>query len=167
MGLIGSIVGGVGALAGGALAGSKINKAYKDAINGYNKRIAEVKAHRDKVYYQDPTQTAENRAAVTEMQELLDDQAQNARGVAAVTGGTGESEAIQKQAAANAVGKVMRQQAAEGAAKKEQAYQAADQQIDAYQQYIANAKMANAQAKANAISGAAGGLAGAAGLLPF
>ena len=167
MGLIGGIVGGVTSAVGGALAGSARNKGFAEQQKLFNQRIAEAKAHRDAVYYQDPTQTAENQAAVTEAQELLNQQAQAVKNSNIVSGGTDESVALQKQAGAQTVGKMMRDQAVQGALKTEQAYQQADTQIDAFTKYLADSKMAQANVKAQAIEGAAGGLANAASSLPW
>lgn len=167
MGLIGGIAGGVVSAAGGILAGSAMNKGFKQQQELFNQRIAEAKAHRDAVYYQDPTQTAESQAAVTKAQELLNQQAQQVKNTNIVSGGTDESVALQKQQSAQAVGKMMQDQAVQGAAKKEQAYQAAEQQIDAFTKYLADSKMQQAQAKAQAIQGAASGLSSAASSMPF
>lgn len=167
MGLIGGIVGGIAGAVGGALGGSARNKGFAEQQKLFNQRIAEAKAHRDAVYYQDPTQTAENQAAVTEAQELLNQQAQAVKNSNIVSGGTDESVALQKQQAAQTVGKMMRDQAVQGAAKKEQAYQHADTQIDAFTKYLADSKMAQANAKAQAIENGFSGLAQAAEGLDF
>lgn len=167
MGLIGGIVGGVTSAAGGILAGNARNKGFEEQQKLFNQRITDAKAHRDAIYYQDPTQTAESQAAVTQAQELLNQQTQAAKNSNIVSGGTDEAVALQKQAAAQTVGKMMNDQAVQGAAKKEQAYQHADTQIDAFTKYLADSKMAQANAKAQAIEGAAGGLANAANSLPW
>lgn len=167
MGLIGSAIGGVTSAAGGILAGNALNKGFEQQQKMYEQRLADVKAHRDKVYYQDPTQTAESQAAVTQAQDLLNKQTQAAKNTNIVSGGTDESVALQKQAAAAAVGNMMQQQAVQGEAKKEQAYQAAESQIDAFTKYLADSKLQQAQGKAQAISQAAGGLSSAASSLPW
>ena len=71
MGLIGSAVGGVAGIAGGIFAGNALNKGFEQQQKMYEQRLSDIKAHRDKVYYQDPTQSAENQAAVTQARELL------------------------------------------------------------------------------------------------
>lgn len=158
MGLISGVVGAVG----GALSAGARDKGFAEQQKLFNQRITDAKAHRDAIYYQDPTQTAENQAAVTEAQELLNQQTQAAKNTNIVSGGTDESVALQKQAAAQTVGKMMRDQAVQGALKKEQAYQHADTQIDAFTKYLADSKMQQAGAKADAINGAFSGLAQAA-----
>jgi len=159
MGLIGGIVGGVAGIGGGLLAAKAQNKAFKQQQDIFNQRLADVKAHRDNLYYQDPTQTAENQAAVTEAREMLAEQAKRAAATGAVTGGTAESVALQKAAASDAVGKMMQQQAAQGAAQKENTWNAADHQIDAFSNYLANSKLQQGLSKAQNISKAAGMLA--------
>jgi predicted TIM-barrel fold metal-dependent hydrolase len=167
MGLIGSIVGGLASTVGGIFAGKAANKGYNQAISSYEDRMKQLQAHRDRLYYQDPTQTAENQAAVTQARELLNEQARNAAAVAAVAGGTDESIASQKAAAAKAVGNMMQQQAVQGAAGRERVWENADRQLTQMNNYIAQTKLNKGLSKAQAISQAAGGLAGAANGLDF
>lgn len=167
MGLIGGIAGGVVKAGGGILAGKALNKGYEQQQQLYNQRLDDIKAHRDNLYYQDPTQSAESQAAVTQAQELLDEQAQRAKDTSIVSGGTDESTALQKQATAAAVGNMMQQQAVAGAQKKEDVWNNADQQIDAFTNYLATSKLQQAQAKAKQIQDAAGGMADAAKNLPW
>lgn len=166
MGLLGSIVGGIGggavSLVGGMLAGKSLSKGYRQARDMYNQRMTDVKAHRDNLYYQDPTQSASSQAAVTQAQQLLSEQAKRTAASKAVTGGTDESAALQKAQGAAAVGQMMQQQAAQNDAKRETVWNNADQQIDAFNKYIADSKMSQAQAKAQAITQAASGLSNAA-----
>lgn len=167
MGLIGSAVGGVAGIAGGFFAGNALNKGFEEQQKLYNQRLTDVKAHRDKVYYQDPTQTADNQAALTQARELLNEQTKRTAGSNAVTGGTDESVALQKAQATQAVGQMLQHQAASGEAKKEQAYQAAESQIDAFTKYLADSKLQQAHGKAQAISQAAGAFSSAASMMPF
>lgn len=165
MGLIGSIVGAAGSAVGGYFAGKAANKGYQQQQDIYNQRLADVKAHRDKMYYQDPTQSAANQAAVTQTREALADAAKQSAATSAVTGGTEESQALMKQQAANAVANMMQQQAVQGEAKKEAIWSDADRQIDAYSQYLAQSKLQQQLGKAQNISNAAGGFANAANQL--
>ncbi len=167
MGLIGSIAGGVTSAAGGLIAGSALSKGFEEQQKLFNERLSQVRAHRDKLYYQDPTQSAENQAAVTQARELLGEQAKNSRAVAAVTGGTDEAVALEKAAGAKQVADMMQKQAVYGASKKEDVWNDADQQINTFTKYLADSKMAQAQGKAQAIQGAASGLASAASMMPF
>ena len=159
MGLISGIAGGTIGAAGGFLASSAADKGYEEALEMYNRRMSEIKSHRDKVYYQDPTQSAENQAAVTQAQKVLAEQGKRTRATNAVAGGTDESAALEKAQGAAAVGNMMTNAAVQGEAKKEQAYQDAENQINTFTKYIADTKMARAQSKAAGIQGAFGGLA--------
>lgn len=167
MGLIGGIFGGLTSAVGGIFAGSALNEGFKKQQKAFEDRLADIKGHRDKVYYQDPTQEAENQAAVTQAQELLNQQTERAKNTSIVSGGTDESVALQKQAAAAAVGNMMQQQAVQSAAKKEGVWNNADSQIDAFTKYLADSKLQQAQGKAQNIQSAAGGLANAANSLPW
>lgn len=167
MGLIGSIVGGVTSGIGSIFAGKAASKGYKEAQKLYQDRLNDIKTHMNQKYYEDPTQNADNQAALTQAREVLNEQTQRANDAAVVTGATPGAVALQKQAAAATMGNILQQQAAAGAANRESQYQQSQQQIDAFTNYLANAKMGQAQAKANAISGAAGGLSQAASKLPW
>lgn len=166
MGLIGSIAGGVTSVAGGVLASKARNKGYDQYISMFQDRMQQVKDHRDNIYYQDPTQTAENQVAVTNAQKVLDNATQTAKNTNIVSGGSDESVAMSKQAAQEQVGKMMQDAAVQGAQTKENVWNQADQQIDAFTNYIASAKKEKALGNAQAISQAASGLASAANSLP-
>lgn len=159
MGLIGSIVGGVAGAAGSIFAGKKL----AEADDMYESRLRDIKAHRDKLYYQDPTQTAGNQAALSQAKELMAEQAQKQAGAAAVAGGTDEAVALAKKQGVQAVGNMMQQQAVQGEQQREKVWDNAEQGIDAYSKYLADSKKLQAQN----ITQAAGGLAGAAGSLPI
>lgn len=167
MGLIGSIAGGVTSAFGGALAAKARNKGYNDYIQMFNDRMQQVKDHRDNLYYQDPTQTAENQVAVTNAQQVLDNATQKARNTNIVSGGTDEAVAMSKQAAQEQVGKMMQEAAVQGAQTKENVWNTADSQIDKMTNYIATAKKEKALSKAQGITDATSGLAGAASKLPI
>ncbi len=167
MGILGGIIGGAASTVGGIFASKAANKGLNEAMKLYEGRMNDVKAHRDAVYYRDPTQSAENQAAVNQARQLLENQTKQATATNIVTGGSDESVAMQKAAAAQSVGSMLNQQAAQGEAKKEQVWQQADDQLNQMTQYIAQAKMEQAKNKAQAISSAAGGLSGIAGTLPI
>lgn len=167
MGLIGSILGGAVGAVGGIIAGKKLNEGYQQQQDMYSQRLEDIKAHRDNLYYRDPTQTAESQAAVAQTKELLAEDAKRAAASAAISGGTAESEALAKRQGAEAVANMMQQQAVQGARQKESAWNSADQQIDAFSQYLANSKLQQAQGKAKAIATAAGGFGQSLGSLPI
>ena len=165
--MIGSIAGGLTSAVGGILSASKMNKTYDQVIKAYQNRMQDVKDHRDALYYQDPTQSAENQVAVTNAQKVLDEATEKARGANAVTGGSDESVALSKQAAQEQVGKMMQDAAVQGAQSKENVWNNADSQIGKMTEYIASTQKEKGLGQAKAISQAAGGLASAANSLPW
>lgn len=167
MGLIGSVLGTVSSAVGGIFAGKALSKGYKQQQELYNNRLGDIKAHMDMRYYQDPTKSAENQAAMTQAQELLDNQIQHANDSAIVSGATNDSVALQKQAATAAMGNMLQQQAAAGEARKEQEYQNSQREVDAFTKYLADAKAGQAQANAQGITSATGDLANTANKLPW
>ena len=167
MGIIGSIVGGLTSAAGGTLAAKARNKGYNEYIKMFQDRMQQVKDHRDNLYYQDPTQSAENQVAVTNAQKVLDNATETAKNTNIVSGGSDEAVALSKQAAQEQVGNIMQQAAVHGAQTKENVWNTADSQIDQMTNYIATAKKEKALGTAKGITDAAGGLAGAASALPF
>lgn len=167
MGIIGSIAGGLTSAVGGALAAKARNKGYNDYINMFQDRMQQVKDHRDNLYYQDPTQSAENQVAVTNAQKVLDNATATAKNTNIVSGGSDEAVALSKQAAQEQVGKIMQEAVVQGAQTKENVWNTADEQIDQMTNYIATAKKEKALSTAQGITDAAGGLAGAASKLPI
>lgn len=166
MGMIGSIAGGVTSLAGNILSAKAANRGYDQYIKMFQDRMQQVKDHRDNVYYQDPTQTAESQVAVTNAQKVLDNATKTAKNTNIVSGGSDEAVAMSKQAAQEQVGKMVQDAAVQGAQAKENAWNQADQQIDAFTNYIASAKKEKGLNNAQAISQASSGLASAANNLP-
>lgn len=166
-GSVGGILGGVASAAGGLMAANARNKGYDQYIQMYQDRLQQVKDHRDNLYYQDPTQTAENQVAVTNAQQVLDNATQKARNTNIVSGGTDEAVAMSKQAAQEQVGKMMQEAAVQGAQSNENVWNSADSQIDQMTNYIATAKRDKGLSTAQGITDAAGGLAGAASKLPI
>ena len=166
-GSVGGILGGVATAAGGLMAAKARNKGYDQYIQMYQDRLQQVKDHRDNLYYQDPTQTAENQVAVTNAQQVLDNATQTARNTNIVSGGTDEAVALSKQAAQEQVGKMMQEAAVQGAQTKENVWNTADSQIDQMTNYIATAKKEKALSTAQGITDATGALAGAASKLPI
>jgi hypothetical protein len=167
MGLIGKIAGVATSAFGGALAAKARNKGYDDYIQMFNDRMQQVKDHRDNLYYQDPTQTAENQVAVTNAQKVLDNATQTAKNTNIVTGGSEEAVALSKQAAQEQVGKMMQEAAVQGAQTKDNVWNTADSQVNAMTNYIATAKKEKALSTAQDITKATNGLVGAASELPI
>lgn len=166
-GSAGGLLGGAITAVGGSLAARARNQGYNDFIKMYQNRMQQVKDHRDNLYYQDPTQSAENQVAVTNAQKVLDNATETAKNTNIVSGGSDEAVALSKQAAQEQVGNIMQQAAVQGAQTKENVWHTADSQIDTMTNYIAAAKKEKALSTAQGITDAAGGLAGAASKLPI
>jgi hypothetical protein len=127
--LIGSAIGGTFSLIGGVGGSILSNKGYGRALDIIDDRsdyIAQRRRenldHMKNKYYQDPTQTAESQAAVTQGQQLLDEQTERARAGKTITGASDESIALQKGTNSAVVGNMIQQQAVEGARNKENIY---------------------------------------------
>lgn len=162
MGLIGSLAGSAISAVGGIAAGKTLSKGYKQQEEIYNNRINDVKSHRDNVYYADPSQNAENQAAVTNAKTVLDNSTKNAVQSNVVTGGSDESVALAKGQATQSVGTMMQNAATDSSKEKENTWNNADQTINTFSKYVADAKLGQAQAKAGSITSAASGLSSAA-----
>lgn len=166
---LGSLAGTVTSWFGNGLATWQANKGWRgameraeDRLNSIRQRKLDAAAHRDKVYYQDPTQTAENQAATTQAQQLLDEQAQRSKAGKTVSGATDESVALQKQANAASVGNMIQQQAIEGANKKDRywnEWQAQDNglenEADLWTRYLADTEKAKYLSRAQSIQNTA------------
>lgn len=166
-GSAGGLLGGAITAVGGSLAARARNQGYNDFIKMYQNRMQQVKDHRDNLYYQDPTQSAENQVAVTNAQKVLDNATETAKNTNIVSGGSDEAVALSKQAAQEQVGNIMQQAAVQGAQTKENVWNTADSQIDTMTNYIAAAKKEKALSTAQGITDATGALAGVASKLPI
>lgn len=166
-GSAGGLLGGAITAVGGSLAARARNQGYNEFIKMYQNRMQQVKDHRDNLYYQDPTQSAENQVAVTNAQKVLDNATETAKNTNIVSGGSDEAVALSKQAAQEQVGNIMQQAAVQGAQTKENVWDTADSQIDTMTNYIAAAKKEKALSTAQGITDATGALAGAASKLPI
>lgn len=166
-GSAGGLLGGAITAVGGSLAARARNQGYNDFIKMYQNRMQQVKDHRDNLYYQDPTQSAENQVAVTNAQKVLDNATETAKNTNIVSGGSDEAVALSKQAAQEQVGNIMQEAAVQGAQTKENVWNTADSQIDQMTNYIAAAKKEKALSTAQGITDATGALAGAASKLPI
>lgn len=166
-GSAGGLLGGAITAVGGSLVARARNQGYNEFIKMYQNRMQQVKDHRDNLYYQDPTQSAENQVAVTNAQKVLDNATETAKNTNIVSGGSDEAVALSKQAAQEQVGNIMQQAAVQGAQTKENVWNTADSQIDTMTNYIAAAKKEKALSTAQGITDATGALAGAASKLPI
>ncbi|MBR0166116.1 MAG: hypothetical protein IJQ13_04480 [Prevotella sp.] len=166
---LGTIAGTATSWIGNGIATFQANKGWRAAINAAEDRLEDARRrkleaidHRNKVYYQDPTQTAESQAAVAQAQELLDENTRKARASGVVSGATDESVALQKGAGAQAVGNMVQQQAVNGAQKKDQYWEnwqaqdnALENEIDLWQRYKADTEKAKYLSRAQSIQNTA------------
>lgn len=167
MGRIGSLAGSAISIGGGLLGAKALNKGYRQQQEIFNNRMNDIKAHRDAVYYQDPSQSAESQAAVANAQQVMDEANKHAQATSIVTGGTDESAALAKAQSAATVGNMMQQAAVNGQSRKDTAWRSADSQLDTFSKYLADSKLAQAAGKAKSIQDAAGELASAANKMPW
>lgn len=169
MGLIGSVIGGIASI-GAGIAGSKLQKQNMEALQKQQEQLEqqklESKVHRDAAMNQG--ETAEDMAAKTNMKEIMQESIQAAANN--VVGSTPEAVALAKQQAAQQVGALGQQQAVARQQRKESAWANGQQELQQWQNYInANTQAQNAArtAQAQAIAQAASGAADAAGGLNF
>ena len=140
----------------GAIQSAKQNKEARQLLE---KRRDDNRKWYESRMAEDYTNRPDAQAVLTKQRELLEEQYKNARATNAVSGGTAESEAMQKKAANDAMAQTMSDIAADAAEYKdsvEQEYRQTDAAL--VEQQAAN-KAAQAQATAQAA-----GQAAAAGL---
>ena len=150
-----SAIAALGSAAVGAVGSAIQNKKAKDLIqqqrndnrNWYNTRMSE-----------DYTSRVDSQAVINKQRELLQQQAENARGRNLVAGGSPEAEAIEKAQANSSLAQTMSDISAQGAAYKdrvEQQYRQQDAQLNQQQAQIhSNQAQAIAQAASQAVDSA-------------
>ncbi len=159
MGLIGAAVGAAGSIYGG-ISASNAMKSMKANIEALRKSNQDWY---DRRYNEDATQRADAQAILTKTEESIKNRNRQAAGAQAVMGGTDESTAAAKEANNKALADATSQIAVNADARK-------DQIENTYRQNEANyVNQLNQleQGKAQAISGAVQGVAGAASSMPF
>lgn len=164
--MIGSLAGSAISIGGGLLGAKALNKGYRQQQEIFNNRMNDVRAHRDAVYYQDPSQSAENQAAVANAQQVMDEANKRARLQASLPVAPMRAQLAKAQSAAT-VGNMMQQAAVNGQSRKDTAWSSADSQLDTFTKYLADSKLAQAAGKAKSIQDAAGELASAANKMPW
>ena len=160
--MVATILSGAAALGSaivGAIQSSKQNKEARQLIqdtrNMVNESRADNRAWYNIRYNQDYTQRADAQAILTKQRELLEQQARNAAGTAAVAGSTDEAAAVAKAAANDSIAKSTSDMAAAAESYKqgiENAYRQQEQALDNQEMNIMNqqANMKTAQANATA-----------------
>lgn len=159
MGIIGSALGAAGAVFGG-ISASKAMKKVKRNIEAQRKKNQNWY---DRRYNEDATQRADAQRLLTMTQESIKNRNRQAAATAAVMGGTTESVAAEKAANNKALADVTSQIAADAEARKDNIEATYMQNDNAFQQQLNDLE----QQKAQAISSAVQGVAGAAASMPI
>lgn len=159
MGLIGSAVGAAGSIYGGISASKALNKVKKN-IEAQRQKNQDWY---DQRYNEDSTQRADAQKLLTQTQEMIKAQNQQAAGNAAVMGGTEESVAAAKAANNKAITDTMSNINAQADARKDKIEQTYQQNDANFQQQLNDIE----QQKAQAISQAVQGVTSAASAMPF
>lgn len=149
MGLIGSAIG-AGASIFGGISASRAMKRAKRNIEAQRKKN---EAWYERRYNEDATQRADAQQVLTQTQDMLRRNAEQAAGSAAVTGGTDESVAQAKAAATRTVGDVMSNMNANADKRKdaiEQQYMSND---DNYVNQLNKLEIGKANAIGQAVQG--------------
>lgn len=155
MGLIGGIIGGVGAAAAGIIGGNATRKAAQRNERLLKEQEDRQKAWFDKEYNSNFLDRSDARAAINRTREILNERYRAAEGAAAVTGGTAESVAQQKAAANQVLADVTSNIAERADAYKEQVRANYEAQQDAMTQQRIGINNQRAEATAEAASGLA------------
>lgn len=159
MGLIGTAVGAAGSIFGGISASKALNKVKKN-IEAQRQKNQDWY---DQRYNEDSTQRADAQKLLTQTQEMIKAQNQQAAGNAAVMGGTAESVAAAKAANNKAITDTMSNINAQADARKDKIEQTYQQNDANFQQQLNDIE----QQKAQAISQAVQGVTSAASAMPF
>lgn len=159
MGLIGTAVGAAGSIFGGISATKAMNKIKKN-IEAQRQKNQDWY---DQRYAEDSTQRADAQKLLTQTQEMIKAQNQQAAGNAAVMGGTEESVAAAKAANNKAITDTMSNINAQADARKDKIEQTYQQNDANFQQQLNDIE----QQKAQAISQAVQGVTSAASAMPF
>ena len=143
-----------GTVVGGIASRNAMNKAYKQQLEGLEKRRGQAQARLDNVTYQDSTQLADVQAAITKALEMMRNRKRNAAAAAAVTGATQESQAIENEANAQAMSDLMTNIAVNGDKQKYNRMRDYETEVNSLDDQITKAKVGKNVDKANQIVGA-------------
>lgn len=159
MGLIGSALGAVGSIFGGISA----SKAMSKVRDNLNQQMRENQDWYDRRYNEDTTQRADAQRLLQQTQDAIKRRNRNAAGTAAVMGGTNESVAAEKEAGNQLMADTTSRIAAQGETRKD----TIERQYMDRKTALNNQLNQVEQQKAQAISQAIQGVAGAAGGMEF
>lgn len=157
--MIGSLIGSALGIGASIFGGIKASQAMKGVKSNLEQQRRDNQNWYDRRYNEDATQRADAQRILTQTAEAIKQRNKSAAGTAAVMGGNAESVAAEKAANAQAMADAASRIAVAGEARKdniEQQYQQRDQEL---QGQLNNMEVA----RANAITQAASGVAGAAG----
>lgn len=127
--------------------------AYKQSIDDLNKAKDLEMSYYKNLAEMDQLQRSENQAALAEARDLLTASSKRTAATAAVTGATPEAQALEKEAANEALSDIVTGVAENASATKDQAmanYLAANKE---YTQAISNVRTQQAQAESAALGG--------------
>lgn len=159
MGIIGSAVGALGTVAGGAMAAAAMKKVQKN-IKEQRKKNQDWF---DMRYNEDATQRADAQRLLTMTEESIKNRNRQSAGAQAVMGGTEESVAATKAENNKALADTMSNIAVNADSRKDAIESQYMQNDAAYQQQLNDLELQKAQA----IGGAVQGVANAAASMPF
>lgn len=159
MGLIGSAIGSAGAVFGGISASKAIKKMNRN-IEDQRKKNQDWY---DQRYNEDATQRADAQRVLSQTQEMLKRQTDDAAGSAAVGGGTDESVAQAKAQANDTLGNVMSNINSEADARKDEIEKTYQDNDNAYVEQLNNLE----QQKAENIAKSVQGVTNAASKMPW
>jgi hypothetical protein len=162
---IGGILSGAMKIGGAIFGGISAARAAKKMENSIKQQQRENQAWYDQRYNEDATQRADAQRALAMTMDAIRDRSMDAKGSAAVMGGTEESLAATKAANAQALADTAAGIAVAGAARKDQIENQYMQKKDALNEKLQQVQQQKAQAISNAIGGASEGASGLMGML--
>ncbi len=158
--MIGSLIGGAVGAIGSIFGGVKASKAMKKVKANVESQKQANEDWMNRRYNEDVTQRADSQRVLTKTREMMRERNRAAAGAQAVMGGTEESVAAANEAMAEAASQI----AAAGDRRKdaiEQQYRQRDAELDGQ---LNNIEAGKAQAISQAVQGVAGAGANLAGL---
>ena len=162
--MIGSLIGGAVGAIGSIFGGVKASKAMKKVKANVESQKQANEDWMNRRYNEDVTQRADSQRVLTKTREMMRERNRAAAGAQAVMGGTEESGAAAKAAGNEAMAEAASQIAAAGDRRKdaiEQQYRQRDAELDGQ---LNNIEAGKAQAISQAVQGVAGAGANLAGL---
>ena len=164
---LGSLIGGALKIGGSIWGGVKASQAMKRIENNLNNQMRENQDWYDRRYNEDSTQRADAQRMLAMTMDAIRDRSMDAKGTAAVMGGTEESMAATRAANSNALADTASNIAIAGAARKDQIenqYMNKKDSINEKLNKLQENKANNIVKAVNGVSDAAAGIAENSGL---